>query len=301
MDGDNCSVNKLGFLVGIAVVSSISMLFYVSTTSAVGLKLAPLEYRTTLKKGEKQKGFIDVSNPSEKTVRVRTSVQALKQTDNQGSLVFFDNEQLSEGIKLDVDDVEIGPRQALRMYFLIDGSKLPQGDVYGAIFFTTYEKSTGTGTSQAQQVRLGSILSIVNATPGLRQAQITGLSTPLFQIGDTVKGTYTIKNTASSQLSTGFYPEVQTSISPIGEQKKQTASLVFAGRERVNDFSLRAPLIGFYRVSAEFQGKGAYKIIFVINQKLLVLLAVLGVAIGLLIYRYKKRHHWRRHNPVDSL
>src|SRR5689334_4309658 len=93
--------------------------------NAATLRIAPLQYRTTLKKGETKKGFVDVNNPSNTTVRIVTQVQAFTQIDNNGGLQFYDNEQVAQGIKPDLSTFDLGAKETLRLYFSVDGTKLP--------------------------------------------------------------------------------------------------------------------------------------------------------------------------------
>lgn len=263
-------------------------------THALSLKVAPLEYRTTLKQGEKQKGFIDVSNPTGQTVIIKTSVEAFTQTDDKGSLMFFKNEQLSAGILLDLDEFELGPREAVRMYFLADGTKLPAGDVYGAIFFSTTPAGQGSpGTSQS--LRVGTLLSIVNSTPGSRKAEVTALSVPAFSLGNVLEGTYRIKNTADPKNSTGFYPNVSVKVSPLGETNTKKGSLVFAGRTRENSFSVKAPWLGVYRVSASYGTSSQSKWVVVAHPIAIIALVVLAIVFSF-TFMYRKKRSQNRIN-----
>jgi hypothetical protein len=177
------------FFLGLATMALVAVI-YAPTSSALGLKVAPLEYKTTLKKNERQVGIIDVSNPMGQTVHVRTSVQAFRQIDNNGGLQFYDDERTASGIKTDLGQFDLGPREALRMSFTIDGAKLPEGDVFAAIFFTTDLAVPRSGVGQL--VRVGTILSIVNKTPGSRAAEITGFNAAFLQLSDTPRGTYKV-------------------------------------------------------------------------------------------------------------
>ena len=258
-----------------------------SHVDALSLKLAPLEYRTELKKGEVKKGFVDVSNPSGQTQRIRTSVQAFRQTDDNGSLQFFDSEQLSAGVKLDLETFDLGPREAVRMYFMIDGSKLPSGDVYGGIFFSTISPSDTAGVGQ--QVRLGTLLSIVNGTPGPRNGSVERLNIPPFVLGSKINGEYTFKNTDVGGTATGFYPKVRLEVSPFGEQKDQNGKLVFAGHSRTNQFEIRTPIFGVYKVSASYQASSKSSWVLVLHPGVMV---VLGMAmLALTLYFHRKRTH----------
>lgn len=269
----------------------MSVLFIAPESHAVALKAAPLEYRTSLKKGEKQKGFIDVSNPSKDTVRVTTSAQAFRQVDNDGSLQFYDNEQVKAGVRLDLDEFDLGPHEAVRMYFLLDSTKLPSGDVYAAIFFTTASAAQPNQVGQA--VRLGTLLSIVNGTPGPRAASIMDLSVPWLQLSDTIRGSYDIKNTARPGSSTGFYPTVSLYASPFGQTKEQKGKLTFAGITRSNDFSLSVFPLGLYYVSATYGASSKAQWVVVASPLALLILAVLA-AVVTVTWRYSRYQKKRR-------
>lgn len=256
-------------VVGIVVMADLPV-------AAAGLKVAPLEYRTNLSKGDKKKGFIDISNPTNEKLIVTTSVQAFKQIDDKGTLQFYENEQVAAGVLLDLDEFELGPREAVRMYFLLDSTKLPPGDVFASIFFTTKPVKASEGVGQS--VRLGTILSIINGTPGSRSAAITSLQMPAFVFGNTLQGSYAIKNTADPSRATGFYPQVKVRASPLGESKEVAGSLVFAGRTRTNDFSLKLPPIGIYRVSASYGNSSAANWVVVLHPA-----AIVAVLLSLLL------------------
>ena len=257
---------------------------------ALSLKIAPLEYRTELKQGEKKKGFIDVSNPTGQRFIVRTSVEGFKQTSNEGALSFYKSEHISTGIQLDLDEFELGPREAVRMYFQLDGTKLPSGDVFGAVFFTAAPANKPTGVEQA--VRLGTLFSIVNGTPGSRDAKITNLSVPWLQLSDTISGSYSIKNTADPNKATGFYPTTQLKASPFGEAKKQTGKLTFAGITRTNEFSLKTLPIGIYQVSVSFTGSKQSSWVVVVSPVAAIIFVAM-IFVGTAAWRYTKKRRTR--------
>jgi len=260
------------------------------SVSALSLKVAPLSYDVTLKKGEKLKGVIDISNPTGEKVRVKTSAQAFRQVDDTGSLQFFDHEQVSAGVQLDLDEFELGPREAIRMYFQLDSTKLPSGDVFAAIFFTTEPDKPKTGVGQS--VRLGTLLNIVNGTPGARDAEVKSLNTGFIQFDDVIRGSYVIKNTGDPAKTTGFYPEIKLRVLPIGEQRTQTGKLVFAGLTRQNTFELKAPWIGFYRVSAQYEASEQSRWVFVVQPRALV--ALLGIILVAIVFSHVRRLYTRR-------
>lgn len=277
-------MKRLLFLIGVLCVG----VFCLSPTAgAVGLKVAPLEYRTALKKGETKKGFIDASNPTDQTVRIKTSAQAFRQVDDLGSLQFFDDERIRGGVQLDLDEFELGPREAVRMYFQLDGTKLPSGDVFAAIFFTTEPTKPSVGVGQS--VRLGTLLSIINDTPGSREAEIMGLTIPWLQFSDDAKGSYTIKNTANPQQATGFYPQVKLLATPFGPSEQSTGKLVFAGRSRENEFSLKLLPLGVYKIQASYGDSTRAQWVIVASP---VGLGVLGAAavLGVATWHFYRRN-----------
>lgn len=248
--------------------------FPAQSVNALSLKVAPLEYRIALKPGERQKGVIDVSNPTGEKLKVTTSVQAFRQVSDDGTIEFYDDERLNVGIKTDFETFSLAPKETLRMYFLVDGTKLPSGDVYGAIFFATAPASKEKGVSES--VKLGTLLSIVNGTPSSRSADITGLRTSFFHFGNSVSGSYKIRNTANPKTSTGFYPEVNIELKPFYYAVKHKSSLVFAGRERANDFKIKASRLGFYKLRVSYKDSYKEKWIFLIGSSYIWLVVILA-------------------------
>jgi hypothetical protein len=282
---------QVALVVGAVVALGMSQGVAATDTPLQGLKVAPLSYSTSLKKGEKQKGVIDISNPSKETVTVTTSVRGFKQVGNDGSLEFFASEQLQQAITPDLQEFTLKGNEAMRMYFLLDGTKLPSGDVFATIFFSMNLPKPENGPTQS--VRVGTLLFITNDTPGERQAEITSVSVPFMQATTTVNGSYTIKNTANPVTSTGFFPEVKVEHQPFYSNQPIKSSLVFAGRERSNSFSATVPWPGLYSFRISYGS--SYKDVWVLVATP-VQLAVAGVvAFALLLgsIRLIRRRRYR--------
>lgn len=258
--------------------------------NALSLKMQPTMYTDTLKPGEKKKGFVDISNPTPTKIRLKTSVQAFRQTDDSGSLQFYDDERVKSGLVPDLDEFELGPREAVRMYFLIDGSKLPPGEIFASLFVSTVP---GQQAGAAEAVQLGTLFSLVNGTPGAHEAEVTDLQVPFWQLGDTLQGTYRIKNVAKPTESTGFFPEVTIAINPFHQQLTQQSKLVFAGRTRENTFQLPVNRIGFYKVAVSYGSSKQSRLVFMATGYWLGILIGLGLLIiiagGWFISRHAKR------------
>lgn len=256
--------------------------------SAIGLKVAPLEYKATLKENEVQRGFIDVSNPSAQSITTRITVQAFKQIDDNGGLQFYDDEQTAAGIKPELETLDMGPREAVRVFFTIDSKSLPEGDVFAAVFFSTDPRTPTNGIGQS--VRVGTIISVVNKNPGLRRADVVDINLPFIQLTGDVSGAYTVKNTGPE--GTGFYPVVSISSWPSGKPQQVESSLVFGGRERANDFKYETGL-GIHRVEVAYgSSKKSQWVIAVPSWMLVVILLVLLiVAIEILLFKKRRKSH----------
>lgn len=262
-----------------------------SDTHALGLKVAPLEYKATLKEGGKQQGFVDVSNPSAQPVAVKITVQAFKQIDDDGGLQFFDEKRVADGIRPDIQTLDLGPREAARIFFTIDGTVLPEGDVFAALFFTTDPRQPRNGVGQL--VRVGTILSLVNKNPGPREGQVTALSMPLVQLSERAKGTYRVRNTGPE--NSGFYPTVEVSSWPNGTAKRIDSSLVFGGRERSNDFMYDTGY-GIHKITVAYGSSGQYRWVILIPPWMLVLilLVVLIVLVEIILLQRRRKMSRRR-------
>lgn len=264
------------------------------------LRVQPLEYHTTLATSDIQKGFIDITNPSGTAVTVSISVQAFRQVDDSGTIEFYTSEVVSAGIKPDLDEFELGAKEAIRMYFLVDGAKLPSGDVFAALFATAQTKGDGAKSGVEQAVRVGTLLNIVNGTPGPRDADVVQLSVPFFQIGDKITGTYVIKNRAAINQATGFYPEVTAAIEPFRAQHNMTAKLVFAGRSRTNNFAFNEARLGFYKISVTYKDSSKSQWIFVATGiwqwagLILLVISVVGMVAGIVYVRRRHKVKFRQ-------
>ena len=273
----------------IAIIA-ILLMFTLALTStyhvvwAQGLRVAPLEHRTTLKKNEVKRGFIDISNPYGQTTLTKVSVQAFRQIDDSGNIQFYDDARIRSGITVDVQSLSIQPKEAYRIFFEVDGSRLPQGDVYAAIFFSTMPAGEDKGVEQS--VKVGTILSIINQTPGDRRASITKLTMPFISFSRDVAGKYSIKN--EGRRGSGFYPEVTISTWPWGDSRQKTSSLVFGGRTRSNDFTVNLGY-GFHRVTIEYEGSKKSHFVVVIATWHLMVLSVIVLIVTVEIFRLRAR------------
>lgn len=234
-----------------------------SRASAASLQIRPLLYQESLRTGETKKGFVDISNPTATALTLDIKVRGFRQVDGQGNLQFFASDVLSKGVTLDISDVELGPKEAARVYFLIDSNKLPVGDVFAAIFAATQSPAVAGVTSSAQ---VGTLLFIENGQPGQRKASIESIKMPTFQFGDAIQGAVTVKNQAPANTVTGFFPEVQLSLGPIREvNQKVQGPLLMAGIARNVNVDITTSRFGLYRFSAASSGGRAEKWLFVVT------------------------------------
>lgn len=240
----------------------VGVLGDVSTTHAESVRITPLEYRTELKSGERKKGFVDITNPSNESVNLKLYVNGFSQVDNKGNLTFFNNEQLSKGLLLDYDSTTLEAQQTLRLYFIADGTKLPPGDVFGVIFAET---DPGDKPGATTSVRVGTLVMITNGTPGPRQAEISQLDVPFWQLGSDLSGEVTVRNTAAKGAATGFFPEISVESMPWGAKSTFTGPLIFAGNARTSDFAVPSNQFGLYTIKVKANNSEATKVVFLMT------------------------------------
>ncbi len=257
-------------------------------TSALGLKIAPLSYEAELGKGEIKKGYVDISNPSSTPVKIKLESQAFRQIDDEGSLEFFDSEQIKQGVKLDFDTITVGAREAYRVYFLLDSAKLASGDNFAAIFASTIPQP---GSGSVQAVRVGTLLSIQNGAVDARQGSVTSFVAQWFQVGEGLKAIAKIKNTADPQKATGFYPSIRASTAPYGSRTLK-GPLIFAGRTRTVEIKNPGSYFGPVFLGARVGDSSQSALVFAVTGYWRWLAPLLGVAIlvvGLVYRRYRAR------------
>jgi hypothetical protein len=277
-------------LVLLLMVCGLSLAIAPDTSAVQSLKIAPQSYDATLQKAEVKKGYVDVSNPGGESVRVKLEVQAFRQIADDGSLEFYDSEQVRAGVQLDYETLTLGPREAYRVYFLLDGNKLPQGDVFGAIFVSTIPDSS---PGSAQAVRVGTILTLQNGTPTAHTANITSFATSWLHIGEGLSSTIVVTNPADPKSSTGFYPNITVSTAPYGSRDVK-GPLVFAGRTRTVDYKATGDYFGPIWFGANIGDSKRGQFIFAVTgywrwlAPLLLVILVVGTAVSVRVIRGRK-------------
>lgn len=283
---------KRAVVIGFLILAS--SIVSAPSAGAEALKIAPLKYEATLAVGESKKGFVDVSNPTYEPVTVNLSVQAFRQIDDDGTLEYYDSEQISAGVLLDLTEIELKPRGAMRVYFLLDSSKLPSGDVFAAIFASTVPTDK---RGARQSVQVGTLLLLTNGTPSSHQADVTDITGAWVQIGDGLTATITVHNPAPEDLATGFFPEITVKTQPYSETTVQ-GPLLFAGRTRVVEYRQPGNYFGLIRIVADAGGEQGTKWAFVVTGYWRWLAPlIVGVLVGMLAIMHR---YWRRERSKSS-
>lgn len=281
------------WVLGLLVTAGYLVLVAPSAHAEPVLGLQPLQYTETLKKGERKKAFIDVTNPSSQVTTVQFSVQAFKQIDDKGTLSFYDDEKIKNGILLDYQEIEIPANKTLRLFFIADGTKLPTGDVFAAIFAQTKPDEA----ARVPAVRVGTLLILTNGTPGARQASIESFTAPLLHLGDSISGEIKIKNTAPATSASGFFPKITVSMWPFGPSQTITGPLVYAGNTRTIALNQASSQLGIYKVTASYDSSSKVQWVVVTTGvwRWIGLAAIVVAILLVLTYKfvYKKPHKTR--------
>lgn len=265
-------------LLGLGLLAVAILAFHAPSVGAVSLKISPLRYDVSLEQGETKKGYVDVTNPTLETVHTKLTVQAFRQIDNEGSLEFYDSEAISTGVLLDYTEVDLAPRETLHLAFVLDGTKLPSGDSFAALFASVIPKALG---ASEQTIRVGTILVINNGTPSAHSAVVENLSSSLFQFGDGLRVTFDVRNTAKLGESTGFAPSITVTAWPYVDDTVQ-GPLVFAGRTRVVSYEKRGNYIGVLGIKVKAGDSEQIVYRFVVTGYWRFVLPFVVIVIGLL-------------------
>jgi hypothetical protein len=216
--------------------------------NAPGLQVSPLLYEDTLSDKVKN-GHIDVANPTDAQVIVDTSVRGFRQQGTDGDLSFYDDTDLAAAIKVDLHEFSLGPREAVRVQFAVDPSKLPQGGVYAAIFFQTKPSDQSSNSSYvAQSANVGTLLALRNGTSVAPSGHITSVHMPFWQFGNGLSGNATIANTGPASGGIAYHPGLTTQVFPWGHVTHQSAGLILPSSTRRFDIARSGSFLGLLPV-----------------------------------------------------
>ena len=261
---------------------------------AESLSLSPLEYKETLKPGDKKKGYIDIVNPEPSPVTVRFAVRRFEQVNDTGGIDFFEDEKLARGILLDLEEIDLGPHEGARVYFLIDSNTLPTGDVFAAIMARSIVRSSTAGTSPT--VEVGTLMMLTNGKAPEHHAAIKSIDAPWLQVGNTLEAAFTVANKDSPKgEAIGFSPSILVEAWPYGS-KKVDGPLLFAGRSRVVSYEQPGNYVGPIRLTVTATGQSETRWLFAVTGYWRVVLPLaLGLIAGIVIaIRYLRRGHRNR-------
>lgn len=267
--------------------------FFGGSVAAESLSLSPLEYKATLQKGEKKKGHIDLVNPEPQTITVRLDVRGFKQADDDGGLDFFEDTKLQQGIILDLDEVELGPNEGARIYFLLDGDKLPAGDVFAAIMARGIGNGPSIGATPA--VEVGTLMMLTNGAALDHHATIDSLHVPWWQTDQGLVAEMVVKNSDDPNGDAlAFVPRISIETWPYG-RKTVDGPLIFAGRSRTVQYRQPGNYFGPIKVTAAINGYSKSTWLFAVTGywRLMAPLMVVVIIFAAVGIRYAVR---RRHN-----
>lgn len=259
-----------------------------------GLQLNPLRYDDVITGTVVKNGFIDVSNPSDTTVTIRTSVRGFKQADLAGNLSFFIDDALTAGIRPSLETFDLGPRESLRLVFSVDPSKLPQGGVYAAIFFTTIPpEAQSQATYIIETANVGSLLLFQNGGSDVKVGRIARFDLPLIQLGSGISGTVQFQNTNRNTGGVAFSPNLSSRVFPWGKSAKFTGPFVMPQSTREFTYQRAGSYFGLLPVTlSTTEGHfGITRWVLVCTgwyQWLLLVLLMTGAAYWLMNYRNRK-------------
>ncbi len=280
-------ITTLTLMVSIFALSSGSV-------SAQSIRVEPLKYDEQLELGQEKTGYVDVSNPGDFDITISTEVEAFRQINTDGDLEFYEDEQISQGINIDVDEFDLGPREAARIFFEIDSNQLPEGGVYAALLFAVESgegdgfEASGFGTT----TRVGTLLLLENGDEVERDGSFIFLDMSFLQFGSAISGV-TEFAASDGERYVAFTPELSVSM-PIAGQESLESGLVFAGNSRVFDIEREGNYLGLFpvTVSDEVTGEEISRWIFAVTGvwQIIVPLFILAILLSLVLqYHFSRK------------
>ena len=260
LDKFTANGKKIGMLSAFITTLTLTMSIFAfssGSVSAQSIRVEPLKYDEQLELGQEKTGYVDVSNPGDFDITVSTEVEAFRQINTDGDLEFYEDEQISQGINIDVDEFDLGPREAARIFFDIDSNQLPEGGVYAALLFAV-ESGEGDGLEASgfgTTTRVGTLLLLENGDQGERNGSFSLLDMKFWQFGSGISGEVEFA-VSEGDRSVAFTPELGASM-PIAGREAVESGLVFAGNSRVFDIEREGNYLGLFPVTVSDEVTGA--------------------------------------------
>ncbi len=238
-------------LMGLGITAGLGLSLAVAPAaraSTPGLQVNPLEYQSTLKGTDIESGFIDVANPGDTSINVVSNVEGFRQADLAGDLAFFNSTPLNQGIVVGLPQFSLGPRQAIRVSFSVDPSRLPKGGVYAVIFFRTVPPNQSSSSSFiAESANVGTLLLLQNG-PAQKTGRIKQLNLGFWQLGSGISGSGEYGNTGGDTAA-AVKPVITSHVWPWGRATRFTGPLVLPGSTRAFSFSRPGSYAGLLPVT----------------------------------------------------
>ncbi len=258
------------------------------------VSVSPLKYQDSLTGSTSKLGFIDVSNPSDSTISLKSEVDAFRQINLSGDLQFYHDDAITGGITVSASEFDLGPREAVRVAFTINPNKLPKGGVYAAIFFATVPSpSVASGTIIMQSARAGTLLILDNGGAGKKSGLINQLNLSWLQLGNGLRGTIQYANQGEPPRSIAYNPTLGVRAFWWGGKSFVNGPLVFPGNKREFSFFKPGSYIGIIPLVVNDQntGKSRVALVIAITGIWRVVALIIAVASGVLIFiiRFRRR------------
>ncbi len=263
-----------------------------ANAGSTSLQVAPLQYEAKLESGKVSTGFIDVANPTGTTITIQSSVRGFKQTGTDGGLEFFDDPILAAAIKPGLTEFALGPREAVRVVFSVDATKLPQGGVYAAIFFNTAPPRESASHSYIAEIaNIGTLLLLTNGEGSTHQGQVQGLMLKHWQWGSSLEGAFSFTNTDHTAQPVGFKPQLNVRVMPWGHRQDTETGFVLPGTTRQFSFTRPGAYFGLLTVTVADADTGTHTTSWVLacTGWCRWAVPVVIVALGYMVYHWRQR------------
>lgn len=175
---------KIIFLVLGLIFCFFGSINFTHATEPISLKISPLTYKLTIKKGESETQVVSIINPNQVSIKVIAETQDFIQEDEEGSPKFIDKSvgktTLAQWIDINREAMTLVPNEKRDVPFTINAPKdAESGGHYAAIFFKTVPDQTQSGQISITS-RVGSLVLVTVPGDIISTGEIVEFKAPKF-------------------------------------------------------------------------------------------------------------------------
>lgn len=280
----------MGYRTVIATITSLLVVttsFGAGNAAAVspGLSVSPVRKELSTSAGVVSEGNFEVSNRTDKSIKVNLFVRQFAVTDYKYDYKF--SQPKYDWIRLDESAVTLLPNQIKKIrYKVIVPASAASGGYYYALFASTDRQQDDE--SMSFRLQAASLLNLtVDGGSAKKSAVINNDQVPLVSTGNMIQYRFDVKNTGNVHFFGEYFARLQGVLARAADKGEER--VVYPGTSRTVQGSVQAPLLpGVYQLTYGYVIDGPAKtvqhtayVVFIPPWSIVALLMLLIAAKGL--------------------